>query len=184
MQPRPLIRAEAIAVRVRELGAELDRAYAGRAPLLLALMDGAFCFAADLSRAMTLPELELAFLRVRSYRGTAWSGAVEMEGVPDLAGEHVLIVDDILDSGRTLRAVRDAVVAAEAESVAVCVALDKPGRRSAEGLQHADWVGFTIPDAFVVGYGLDLDGRWRHLPDVCVLPEEPAPLTQGPVAKP
>lgn len=173
MQPRPLIRASAIRRRVAQLGSELSRAYAGRSPLMLALMDGAFCFAADLSRAVALPGLELAFLRVRSYRGTASSGEVRMDGLPDLAGEHVLIVDDILDSGRTLAAVRAAVEAAGAESVAVCVLLDKPARRVPDGLARADWTGFTIPDAFVVGCGLDLDGRWRHLPDVCVLDELP-----------
>ncbi len=168
MQPRTLIPASRIRLRVRQLGREITRAYAGRDPLMLALMDGALCFAADLAREIELPGLELSFLRVRSYRGTR-SGPPVIGQVPDLVGEHVLVVDDILDSGRTLAQVVKAVESAGAESIGVCVALDKPARRVPEGLPRADWVGFTIPDAFVVGYGLDLDGRWRHLKDVCTV---------------
>ncbi len=170
MPPRPLIRAAEIRRRVRELGREISAAHADRAPLLLLLMDGAFCFAADLAREIASPEARLAFLRVRSSgAGTESSGRVEMEALPELAGAHVVVVDDILDSGRTLAAVRAAALAAGSASVSTCVLLDKPSRRVPEGLARADHSGFTVPEAFLVGYGLDLDGRWRHLRDVCVL---------------
>ena len=170
MRPRPLIRAPTLRRRITGLGREIARAYAGRAPTLLVLMDGAFCFAADLVRAIPLGEIELLFCRASSYRGGMVSrGTVDLEALPDLSGKPVLVVDDILDIGRTLAAAVAAVRLAGAASVNTCVLLDKPTRRVAEGLQHADFSGFVIPDAFVVGYGLDHDGRWRGLPDVCVL---------------
>ncbi len=100
-----------------------------------------------------------------------------MGQLPDLVGEHVLVVDDILDTGRTLQAVVSSVREAGASSVGVAVALDKPARRVPDGFARADYVGFTIPDAFVVGYGLDLDGRWRHLPDVCTIDPPGAPMS-------
>ena len=169
MHPRPLIRAAALQRRIRGLGRELASAYAGRAPNLLVLMDGAFCFAADLVRAIPLTEVELIFRRASSYRGTLSTGVVDLERLPDLRGEPVVVIDDILDTGRTLAAAVLAARAAGAESVATCVLLDKPARRVAEGLGRADYTGFTIPDAFVVGYGLDHDGRWRGLPDLCII---------------
>ena len=169
MRPRPLIRAAALQRRIRGLGRELATAYAGRAPHLLVLMDGAFCFAADLVRAIPLTEVELIFRRANSYRGTLSTGVVDLERLPDLRGEHVVVIDDILDTGRTLAAAVLAAQEAGAESVATCVLLDKPARRVAEGLIRADYTGFTIPDAFVVGYGLDHNGRWRGLPDLCVI---------------
>jgi hypoxanthine phosphoribosyltransferase len=180
MQPRPLISAARLARRVRQLGAEITAAYAGRDPTLLVVMDGAMCFACDLARAIRLPGLEMAFLRVRSYQGTRAAGPPQLGPIPDLVAEHVLVVDDILDTGLTLQAVVSAATAAGATSVSVAVALDKPSRRLPAGLARAQWVGFTIPDVFVVGYGLDLDGRWRHLPDVCTLdPSEPRPPAAG-----
>jgi hypoxanthine phosphoribosyltransferase len=136
---------------------------------VLALMDGACLFAADLVREIDLPDLTLVFHRARSYRGTESTGEVVCEPLPDLAGRHVLVVDDILDSGRTLATVLTAVARTGATSASTCVLLDKPARRVASGRASADYVGFTIPDVFVVGYGLDHDGRWRHLPDVCVM---------------
>lgn len=171
MRPTPLIRAADLRRRVRHLGAELAREYSARPPIILALMDGAFCFAADLCRAIPLEGVELQFRRAASYRDGTEPGRLELEPLGDLAGEHVLVVDDIIDSGLTLAAVVAAAHAARAESVATCVLLDKPGRRRPGGLPRADHVGFAIPDLFVVGYGLDHQGRWRHLPDVCVLPD-------------
>ena len=172
MRPHPLIRAPALRRRITALGRQVAQAYAGRAPTLLVLMDGAFCFAADLVRAVPLAEVELLFRRASSYRGTRSTGSVALEPLPELRGKHVLVVDDILDTGRTLAAAVDAARAAGAASVSTCVLLDKPGRRVPEGLERADFTGFTIPDAFVVGYGLDHDGRWRGLPDICVLTPE------------
>lgn len=169
MQPRVLIPAGAIARRVAVLGRELARRHAGGSPLLIALLDGACCFAADLARAIPLPGLELRFVHAASYRGTSSSGAVELGALPALGGRTVILVDDILDTGLTLAAATTACRAAGAARVETCVLLDKPARRAIAGLPRADLVGFTIPDRFVVGYGLDLDGRWRHLPAVCCL---------------
>lgn len=164
--PPVLIPADAIARRVASLGDELGVHLRGaQSPLLLVLMDGAFVFAADLARTLHRPDLELRFVRASSYgSGTASSGTVDLQPLGDLHGRCVVLVDDILDTGRTLGAARAAALAAGATQVLVCVLLDKPARRVAGGLAAADLVGFTIPDRFVVGYGLDHGGRWRQLP--------------------
>ena len=168
--PDPLIPASAIAAAVQRLAGGLDHALANsERPVLLALLDGAWLFAADLSRGMTLPELELRSVRARSYAGTTSTGQVTIDGVGDLTGADVVIVDDILDTGRTLAAAVAAVRGAGARSVRTAVLLDKPARRVPSGLATADHVGFTIPDLFVVGYGLDLDGHFRHWPAVHVV---------------
>ncbi len=173
MQPQSLISAVEIQTRVTALGAQIAAdhcAGAGTAgdPLtLVAVMDGAFLFAADLARAIRIPDLRLHFVRASSYRGTVSSGTVAHETLPDLAGRDVLVVDDILDTGRTLAAVLASC--AGAARVRTCVLLDKPDRRVPGGLASADYTGFTIADRFVVGYGLDLDGRYRHLPEVCTM---------------
>ena len=175
--PLPLIGAETIARRVRQLGDAIGRDYlapaAGGPPVLLALMDGACCFAADLMRALPVPGLRVVFRRASSYRGTASTGTVALEDLPDFSGARVLVVDDILDSGHTLACACAAVASARAAAVRTCVLLDKPARRRPGTITAADWTGFTIPDRFVVGYGLDYDGHWRHLPDVCILSMEP-----------
>ncbi len=166
--PPALIPADAIARRVAAIGDQLSGLLRGTAdPLMLVLMDGAFVFAADLVRCLHRPDLELHFVRARSYRGgTSTSGTVALEPMPDLHGRTVVLVDDILDTGLTLAAARAAALAASARSVLVCVLLDKPARRRPGGLDRADLVGFTIPNHFVVGYGLDHQGRWRQLPYV------------------
>ncbi|MBA3684918.1 MAG: hypoxanthine phosphoribosyltransferase [Planctomycetes bacterium] len=175
MNPVPLIRAARIRGRVRQLGRELAGAFAGnpgRVPAIVALLDGSFCFVADLVRAIPVPDLRLHFARAASYHGgTVSSGSVTIDALPSCVGADVLVVDDILDTGRTLAAVVAALHAGGAARVRTCVLLDKPARRvPVDGVRlRADFVGFTIPDRFVVGYGLDHDGRYRHLPDVCVL---------------
>jgi hypoxanthine phosphoribosyltransferase len=164
--PPVLIPAEALACRVAALGDDLTvRLRGSTAPLMLVLMDGAFVFAADLARAVHRPDLELRFVRASSYHGrTTSSGTVSLEPMPDLHGRMVVLVDDILDTGRTLAVTKRAAHAACASTVLTCVLLDKPARRQPDGLAQADMVGFTIPDRFVVGYGLDQDGRFRQLP--------------------
>ncbi len=169
--PPVLIPADAIARRVDAMGEELSARLRGSAaPLLLVLMDGAFVFASDLVRRLHRPDLELRFVRASSYRGgMESSGSVALEPMPDLHGRSVVLVDDILDTGLTLATARTAALASCARSVEVCVLLDKPSRRRPGGLERAELVGFTIPDRFVVGYGLDHEGRWRQLPDICTL---------------
>jgi hypoxanthine phosphoribosyltransferase len=172
---KTLITAAEIAERVRQLGVELvrelERDAGSQPPLVLALLDGSFCFVADLVRAMPIEQLECRFLRASSYgQATISSGTVTIERPPDCAGRDVVIVDDILDTGRTLSAVCAEVRRAGARRVLTCVLLDKPARRVPVGGKTvaADFRGFTIADLFVVGYGLDFAGRYRHLPDVCV----------------
>ena len=161
--------AEAIAARVKELGAEITRDYADRSLVLVSVLKGSFIFASDLVRAIALP-LRVEFLGVQSYgSGTTSTGAVQI--LQDLAhpieNEDVLIVEDIVDTGLTLAYILSLLRARRARSVRVCTLLDKPSRRRVEA--PADYVGFVIPDAFVVGYGLDYAEQYRNLPALCEL---------------
>jgi hypoxanthine phosphoribosyltransferase len=160
-----LIPPAAIARRIAWLGAAIAARRPGPDPLLVALLDGAAPFATDLARAIPVP-VELCFRRASSYRGTASTGTVHLEPAPACAGRAVILIDDILDTGRTLAAAKAALETAGAASVLTCVLLDKPARRVPGGLPRADLVGFTIPDRFVIGYGLDLDGKFRERPGI------------------
>lgn len=165
---RPIIRAGRIATRVKGMGRALTRHYAGRHPLALVVMDGAAFFACDLLRSMAIPDLQIHFMGASSYYGgRVSSGQVTLSNLPACDGEEVLLIDDILDSGHTLSAIRSAVLAAGARDVRTCVLLDKPAGRQVPF--QADLVGFTVPNHFLVGYGLDLEGRLRQLPDICAL---------------
>jgi len=161
-----LFGAPEIAARVGRLGGEI-RERLGSGPLtLVAILKGAALFAADLARALG-GETDLAFVRARSYgAGVTSSGNIVLGEIEreEFAGRRLLVVDTILDTGRTLRTVVDHLGGAGAEAIFTCVLLDKPARRSV-GIR-ADWVGFTAPDRFLVGYGLDLGGRYRTLPYV------------------
>jgi hypoxanthine phosphoribosyltransferase len=167
---KPLLKARAIHKRVKELGQQISADHPGQPLTVLALLDGAFCFVADLVRCIDLPDLRLHFVRASSYgKKTTSRGKVALEPLPDLSGQTVLLVDDILDTGRTMQAAKSSLHGA---IIHTCVLLDKPTRRVPDGLQCADYIGFTIPDTFVVGYGLDYGGKYRHLPDICVLTED------------
>jgi len=167
--PETLFDEKAIAVRVKELGAEIAGKRRGSDLTVVSISNGATIFAADLVRAIDLP-LRLDSLSARSYDGTESSGEVVF--TPHLKldprGRNILLVDDILDTGRTLRRVVEYLKDAGAESVETCVMLDKPARRVV-GME-ADFVGFEIPDVFVVGYGLDYDEYFRNLPYIGTLP--------------
>ena len=168
-RPRVLITPAALRRRVRALGREIGRRYRGRSPLLLGILKGSFIFMADLVRALDGP-CDCDFLRVSSYgRGTVSRGRVRIGPGPGLPirGRHVLVVEDIADSGRTLRAVLARLRRGRPASLRVCVLLDKPSRRTRP--LPIDFTGFRIPDVFVVGYGLDHDGRWRGLPYIGVI---------------
>lgn len=167
MRARPLIPEDRLAARVRELGAEIREHTPDGAPLVVVVvLRGAFIFAADLVRALGDVDARIEFLAVRSYEGTSSTGHVEI--VHDLrasiAGQHVLVVEDIVDTGLTLSFLLETLSARTPASLRVATLLDKPSRRKVE--VTPDHVGFTIPDAFVIGYGLDLDQRHRHLPYV------------------
>lgn len=166
-----LISPDRLRRRIAHLGAELTAEYAGKDVVVVALLNGAVLFLADLIRNLPLP-LRLQFLRVSSYRGGRQSGSLRMDPLRplNLRGRHVLVVDDILDTGRTLTAVTARLRRFHPASVRTCVLLDKPERRTSP--IQADYVGFIIPDVFVVGYGLDFDERHRNLPFVGVLKPE------------
>ena len=162
--------------RIAELGAQLTADYAGRAPLLVGVLKGAFVFMSDLARAIRLP-VEFDFMAVASYgSSTKTSGIVRIvkDLDLDLTDRHVLVVEDIVDSGLTLAYLRRNLLAREPASLEVCALLVK------EGLQRQDpdlrYVGFRIPADFVVGYGLDVDERYRNLPYVCVYEGSGSPV--------
>jgi hypoxanthine phosphoribosyltransferase len=173
---RVLLSEEAIAERVRQLGAEITRDYADRPLTILCVLKGAAVFTADLVRNIALP-LTLEFLGVASYGGgTQSSGEVRVtsdSGTP-LHGRDVLVVEDIVDSGSTVRFLQQALLARGCRSVRICALLDKPSRRRDPQVQ-VDYRGFEVGDAFVVGYGLDHAERWRNLPFVGVLDSDSFP---------
>ena len=167
-----LVTAEQIAAKVRELGARIATDYQSKDLVLVSILKGALPFLADLMRATPIP-LSLDFLEVSSYgAGTESTGAVRI--LKDLAnpieGRHVLVVEDILDTGHTLSYVFDHLRAQRPESVHLCVLLDKPARRVIP--IEIDYRGFEIADKFVVGYGLDYAEHYRNLPFVGVLKPE------------
>ncbi|MDP9070647.1 MAG: hypoxanthine phosphoribosyltransferase [Actinomycetota bacterium] len=162
-----LIGEDALQQRISELGSQITADYAGRAPLLVGVLKGAFMFMSDLARAIRLP-VEFDFMAVASYgSATKTSGVVRIvkDLDLDLSERHVLLVEDIVDSGLTLSYVRRNLLARGPASLEVCALLVK------EGLQKADpdfrYVGFRIPPQFVIGYGLDVGERYRNLPFVC-----------------
>ena len=160
-----------IARRVRELGEAITRDYAGRAPVLIFVMKGALIFVADLIRCIDLP-LRIDFLVVSSYGAGTTTGGVTV--VTDLRGEisgrDVIVVEDIVDTGLTLQEVLGRLAARQPASLAVCTLLDKPARRRVP--VDIRYVGFTIPDEFVIGYCLDYGERYRNLPFIGVLKPE------------
>lgn len=168
-----LINTDEIAKRTAEIGAQLERDYAGREPVFVGVLKGSFLFMADLVRKTTLHGV-VDFMQVSSYgdRETSTTGAVKI--VQDLSmsieGRDVIIVEDILDSGVTLSYLTKLLRGRNPASLRIATLLDKPSRRQAD--IHADYVGFEVPDAFVVGYGLDYNQKYRNLPYIGVLKPE------------
>jgi hypoxanthine phosphoribosyltransferase len=169
---RVLVSAEQIQKRIAEMGAEIDRDYPGGEPVyLIAVLKGAFIFMADLSRAMKTPA-RIEFIGISSYgRGKTSSGQVQLTKDLDapIEGHHVIIVEDILDTGITLNYLTTLMAQRKPKSLRIVTLLDKPERRQSP--VKANYVGFTIPDEFVVGYGLDYAEDYRNLKDVCVMGE-------------
>lgn len=156
--------------RIEELGAEITARYAGEVPVFLGVLNGAFVFCADLLRACQL-ECEVAFLRMASYRGMHSSGdIVTVLGLDkEIYGRHVIIVEDIIDTGRTMSRLIKDLRAKNPESVAIASLLFKP--EALEAPLEIDFLGFEIPNKFVLGYGLDYDGIGRNLPGIYQLGE-------------
>ncbi len=166
---RILVTEEEIRTAVRQLGEDITRDYAGKSPLLLGILKGAVVFYSDLMRAIDLP-LVCDFMSVSSYgRATRPSGVVQIRKDldHDITGCDVIIVEDIVDSGVTLNYLKKHLATRGAASIRIAALLDKPARRRVE--LETDYRCFEIPDAFVVGYGLDYDERYRNLPDIGVL---------------
>ena len=166
---RTLFSKEEIDRRLDELAAEINRDYAGKEPMLISVLRGSFVFMADLTRKITLP-CTVDFMAVSSYgKGTTSSGQVQItkDLSDDIEGKDILVVEDILDSGNTLSYLMKLLQARHPASIRLCTLLDKPERRVVP--VQADYVGFTIPDEFVVGYGLDYAEKYRNLPYIGVL---------------
>ena len=171
---RVLLTEEQLQRRVRELGAQITEDYRGKDPVMICILKGSTMFFADLLRAMPIP-LTMDFMAVSSYgRSTKSSGEVEIR--KDLSGsiEHrdAIIVEDIIDSGFTLSYLTRLLSARGANSIKICTLLDKPARRAPGITLKSDYAGFEIPDAFVVGYGLDYNELYRNLPYIGILKPE------------
>lgn len=167
-----LITEEEIARAIKDAGKRIDESYDGRPILLVSILKGAFVFMADLLRAVSVP-CEIGFMCAKSYyQGTVSSGIVKitMDLDQDISNYHVIIVEDIIDTGRTLKDVYDLLLARKPLSLKVITLLDKPSRRLVDF--KADLALFTIPDHFVIGYGLDCGEFYRNLPYIAEYSEE------------
>ena len=165
-----LIPAERIHARIAELAEKIAHDYDGRPVTVVGILTGCLMFTADIVRRIDLP-IRVAFITASSYRGESTvSGLLQIRDdlLPDINGRHILVLDDILDTGKTLARVVAHLVDRGAASVKVGVLLRKVGRQ--EVPFEPDYVGFTIPDKFVIGYGLDYNDEYRHLPFIGVLP--------------
>jgi hypoxanthine phosphoribosyltransferase len=165
---KPMISARRIAKRVREMGREISKVYADvdQPLVMVVILKGAAVFAADLLRSLSIPA-ELEFVRASSYGGgTASSGKVKFAHLVEgpLTGRHLMLVEDIVDSGRTINAIWRELTRHRPASLRLAALLDRPARR----VEHVDidFTGFAIPDRFVIGYGLDYAGLYRELPDI------------------
>lgn len=166
---RILLDEAEIRAGVERVAAEVAAIYAHDEPTVIAVLGGSVVFVADLIRRLPIP-LRLAFVQAESYRRDTQAGALAITGLPpdsELRARRILLVDDILDSGRTLDAIRAELLARGARDVRTCVLLDKPARRVVA--LAPDHVAFEVADLFVVGYGLDFAGRYRNLPYVAAL---------------
>ena len=167
---RILVTKEEIAQRVKALGEQITRDYAGKEPVMICILKGASIFFADLIREIALP-LTTDFMAISSYgSATKTTGVVRVlkDLDRDILGRDVIVVEDIVDSGITLSYLRKILLQRGAASLKVATLLDKPGRRQVQDLT-VDYACFNIPDAFVVGYGLDYDQVYRNLPDIGIL---------------
>lgn len=167
----PLFSQERIATEVKRLGEEISRDYLGKEVLLVGVLNGSFMFFADLVRTITVPTV-IDFVRLASYGSeTRSSGIVEMRKDLDLPvqGRHVLVIEDIVDSGFTLESLYHRLLLRNPASLKICTLIDKRKQRAVE--IEADYVGLTLDDGFIVGYGLDFDERYRNLPDIYLIEE-------------
>ncbi len=166
---RPIVTQEQMRARIRELGRQISADYAGKDVVLVGVLKGAYAFYADLARAIRIP-VRVDFIVVASYgSGASTSGKVKLvtELTEDIKGKDVLLVEDIVDSGLTVQHLVKSLNKKKPRSVKVCTLLSKPDRRTVK--VQVDYVGFKIPDQYVVGYGLDYQQKYRNLPYLAVL---------------
>ena len=166
-----LITEEELREKVSAMGAQISRDFAGKDPLFVGVLKGCFIFMADLLRCVDI-RCSMDFMAVSSYSGVKSTGAVKINKdlSEDIAGRHIIIVEDILDSGITLNYLKHFLMQRGPASISIATLMDKPSRRKAP--VYADYSCFEIPDAFVVGYGLDYNERYRNLPYIGVLKRE------------
>ena len=168
-----LLTEEQIKARIKELGKVLSAEYAGKDPVVVGVLKGVVVFYADMIRELTVP-CQMDFLRISSYEGTSSTGKakVKQELSANVEGRHVLILEDIFDTGNSLDYTYKYLQSKNPASIKSCTLLDKPERRNPAVTLVPDYVGFTIPNAFVVGYGLDYNEHYRNLPYVGILKPE------------
>lgn len=171
-QLKILLGRKEIAATVKRLAVEINRDYRGKNPLLVGILKGSFIFMADLVRLLVFP-LAVDFIRVSSY-GTGRESSGKIKVVQGLStpvkGRDVLVVEDIVDTGLTVAFLLDYLRKKRPSSLKLCALADKPSRRRVP--LTVDYLGFTVPDKFLVGYGLDWDEKFRHLPDICAIEEQ------------
>ncbi len=166
---KEMLSEEELSTRIRELGEQISKDYEGEEVFLVCILKGAAFFACELAKRITVP-VTIDFMATSSYgSGTVSSGEVQIKKDLDLGveGKNVIIVEDIIDSGNTLNYLSGLFKDRKAKSIKMCAMLDKPERREVD--VPMDYIGFTIPDAFVVGYGLDYDQKYRNLPYIGVV---------------
>lgn len=168
----PYLEHDKIQARISELARQITEECRGTRPLFLCVLNGAFPFAADLFRAVDLPDAEISFIRLKSYEGTSSTGVVkEVIGLDDdIEGRTVIVIEDIVDTGKTISNLVSDLRAKNPLDVKIATLLFKPQSLKAD--VKPDYVGFEIPSDFIIGFGLDLDGLARNLPDIWVLSEE------------
>ena len=168
---RILISEEEIQKKVAEMGKKISQDFRDKDPLFVGVLKGCFIFMADLMRYVDI-RCSMDFMAVSSYSGTSSTGAVKINKdlSEDIEGRHVIIVEDILDSGVTLSYLKQYLMVRKPASISIATLMDKPARRKAD--VYADYSCFEIPDAFVVGYGLDYNERYRNLPYIGILKPE------------
>lgn len=166
-----LLTREEIAQKVRQIGREINADYRGEEIIVACVLRGGFVFCADLVRELSMP-MTIEFLVASSYGAQSQSSGnvqIKKDFETDISGKHVLLVEDIVDSGLTLSRLKEMLMVRQPASLKICTLLNKPARRKVELV--ADYCGFDIPDEFVVGYGLDYAGHYRNLKDICILDE-------------
>ena len=170
---RIMISEEELRAKVKELGAILAEEYRDKNPVVVGVLKGVVIFYADMIRAMDIP-CEMDFMCVSSYRGTQSTGRTQISKdlACDIYGRHVLILEDIFDTGNSMEFIVNHLMNKQPASLKICTLLDKPDRRKPGVTVQADWTGFTIPNEFVVGYGLDFNEGYRNLPYVGILKPE------------